>query len=326
VRTDDREWPRGACRRVNAGLGLGLAVACWLGCQSTPPSSPAPSAANAPSNDATSDTVSSATEVGDGDGERRGVDVHLHLKPPAIDGAAAVAALDDAGLARGVVLSPGYHLAEGCAALPCEAQRAHTEAMNDWALAEAAQAPARLLAFCGVPWMAAWGPAEVARCARAGARGLKLHQVNAGVSLKDTAAATAFVNLLLVAAKHQLPVLVHVAMDDEEEVRAFFALAPVAAGVQLIAAHQLAPSLALLAEAPDNVWIEVSGLTHAPAAAGNAFVPVWRAMGMQRVLLGSDFPLLSPKAHVDMLKAYPLTDDERHQILVDNPARLFGER
>ncbi|HJL16597.1 MAG TPA: amidohydrolase family protein [Sandaracinaceae bacterium LLY-WYZ-13_1] len=258
-----------------------------------------------------------------------GVDAHMHLGRPEdrgepATGAEAVAALDEAGLARGVVLSPGYRRPPACDARPCPAQRAYTEEANDWTLREAADAAGRLLPFCGVPWMASWSSEEAARCEAAGARGLKLHQVEAGVSLRDEAAAEALGRLLDAAAAAELPVLIHVRMDDASEVRAFFAIAAAHPDARVIAAHQIAPSFALLPEAPENVWIEVSGLPHAAPSAGDAFVPTWRAFGLDRVLLGSDFPSLSPRAHLAMLEAYPLSDEERRRIVVDNPRRLFG--
>ncbi|MFZ5482568.1 MAG: amidohydrolase family protein [Myxococcota bacterium] len=258
----------------------------------------------------------------------RGLDCHLHL-PPAEAGAplaAILGALDEAGLERGCVLSPGWHPAPDCADASCEGQRAYTERENDAVIALASGADGRLLPFCGIPVTATFGPGEVDRCASRGARGLKVHLVGERVLLSDPAQAETrlrFEAILERAGRGGLVTLVHLQMDDAAEVRAFFASVAKHPGATVVAAHQIAQSLALLPEAPSNLWIEVSGLTHAPAEAGQYFVPMWRAFGLQRILLGSDYPQLSPAAHVEILRQYPLTPEEREQVVVSNGERLF---
>src|SRR5688500_6138637 len=68
-----------------------------------------------------------------------GVDCHMHLSgeeaTAEASSAAALAALDEAGLSHGCLLSQGSHVAPGCADRGCEAQRAFTEAQNDRVLA-----------------------------------------------------------------------------------------------------------------------------------------------------------------------------------------------
>ncbi len=46
---------------------------------------------------------------------------------------------------------------------------------------------------------------------------------------------------------------------------------------------------------------------------------------MNRVILGSDWPLLHPSEHRAWLDEYPLTDQEREKLLRTNAERLFGE-
>jgi uncharacterized protein len=208
--------------------------------------------------------------------------------------------------------------------VPCANQRSHTKSMNDWAINEARAAPERLFAFCGLPWMSPWAPQEIARCGSEGAKGVKLHQVNSSVSLKDRMVVHALDALFEAAGEAGLPILIHVKMDDASEVRSFFEVAGQHPDTRVIVAHQLAQSLALLSDAPENVWIEISGITHAPVEAGQFFVPVWRNFGIERILFGSDFPGQNPSDHMKMLAAYPLTKEERRAILIDNPKRLWG--
>lgn len=259
-----------------------------------------------------------------------GTDCHIHVSSEgSIDDARRVvfAALDEARLARGCILSQGSHIAPGCTDRSCPEQRRFTEAENDRILALGKDSAGRLLPFCSVPVSAAFAPDEVDRCGRSGARGLKLHLVNEGISLVDPAARASrdrLGDLLARSGKHFMPVLVHLKMESEPEVRAFFDLVSLRPGTTVIAAHQIAPQLALLPQAPGNLWIEISGLTHAPAEAGAFFVPLWRAFGIDRVLLGSDHPYLSPRATAEMLGRYPLTPEERDKIVHGNAERLFA--
>ena len=261
-----------------------------------------------------------------------GVDCHMHLSSdasPQSQRQTLLEALDQAGLSHGCVLSQGSHVAPGCEDRRCEAQRAFTESQNDTALAIAGDSEGRLLPFCSVPVSAAFAADEVDRCGRNGARGLKLHLVNEGISMLSSANAGTHQSLSDVfqrAGTHSMPVLVHVAMEDSREVEALFELTARNPQTTVIAAHQIAPQIALLPRAPSNLWIEISGLTHAPVEAGGFFVPTWRAFGMDRVLLGSDHPYLSPKATVDMLSRYPLSPEERDKIVRENASRLFRLR
>lgn len=198
--------------------------------------------------------------------------------------------------------------------------------MNDWTIHDVGEHGAgRLLPFCGIPISVDWSAAEVQRCAEAGARGLKLHAVRERLSFLDENSAAALKRVLQASATARLPVLIHIPMESADEVRAFFAIARSIPDAQVIAAHQIAPNLPLLGEAPDNVWIEVSGLTLAPLEAANAFVSAWRQFGIERVMLGSDWPTmgLSPRAHVDHLAQYPLTESERASVIHGNGLRLF---
>jgi len=78
-----------------------------------------------------------------------------------------------------------------------------------------------------------------------------------------------------------------------------------------------------LKRAPSNIYIDISGLTLAPRSAAPGFVALWRSIGMRRILLGSDWPLLHPSEYVAALRTFPLTPEERKLIVTDNALRLF---
>ena len=118
--------------------------------------------------------------------------------------------------------------------------------------------------------------------------------------------------------------MIHFDFDNKQEVEAFVKIATRAPKATFIVAHMMGSSMQKLPTLPKNVLIEVSGLPLAPDNAGPFFVQLWRGFGMERVLFGSDWPLLHPVDHLDWLKRLPLTDAERQLILVDNPARILG--
>jgi predicted TIM-barrel fold metal-dependent hydrolase len=256
-----------------------------------------------------------------------GIDCHMHVHPDGeafpYDAARVRSALEGAGLAGACILSQGYQRPSGCEPPDCPSQQDWTRARNDWTLAQAKQDPA-LLPFCGVPIQTPWSVEEVRRCAAAGARGLKLHPVSEKLSIRDAAVFQALGAITEVAGAGRLPVLIHVGFQDRAEVDALFRLAASQPRTLFIAAHELGQNFEALLKAPPNVHAEISGLVLAPKAAWPAFLAMWRAFGVQRVLLGSDWPLLHPSEYVAALRSLPLTDEERAMIMTDNARRLFS--
>ena len=49
-----------------------------------------------------------------------------------------------------------------------------------------------------------------------------------------------------------------------------------------------------------------------------------QAYGTDRVLFGTDFPMLSPREEVEIFRSLPLTDEERRRIGWDNGVELLG--
>ncbi len=109
------------------------------------------------------------------------------------------------------------------------------------------------------------------------------------------------------ASDSHLPILIHRLFEDGD-IAAFYRLAASQPKTTFIVAHQLGPKMAQLLKAPKNVYTDISGLTLASRAAAPEFVKLWRAFGMMnRVLLGSDWPMLNPSEHAAALQDYPLT-------------------
>lgn len=127
-------------------------------------------------------------------------DHHQHLFSPDIvallGGASGVSQLgaddlipllDSAGIRRAVVLSVAYMY--GSPSRTVENEFAKVRAENDWAAAQAARYPDRLIAFCGFNPLKDYALEELARCAgdRRFGRGIKLHFGNSDVQLDEPA-------------------------------------------------------------------------------------------------------------------------------------------
>jgi predicted TIM-barrel fold metal-dependent hydrolase len=74
-----------------------------------------------------------------------------------------------------------------------------------------------------------------------------------------------------------------------------------------------------------NVWFDLSNVAHVYARSPFAAQLVWvcRRLGTDRILFGSDFPLLSPSDAIADVQALGFTEAEQRQILHDNAAALF---
>lgn len=161
-----------------------------------------------------------------------GADHHMHLSTPA--GAAhldsvgvvlgerdpseppsqprtahdAIAALDRAGIGRGLVVSNAYMFGMPEAPVAREAELVRAE--NEYVLGESARYPERLRGFCSVNPLRPYAVAEVEWCAadrRAG--GLKLHLANSDVSLEDPGHLDALRTVFIAADEGGLPILIH---------------------------------------------------------------------------------------------------------------------
>jgi uncharacterized protein len=76
----------------------------------------------------------------------------------------------------------------------------------------------------------------------------------------------------------------------------------------------------------DNFHFDISGTVVLAAGSPiqDEFVWTMRNVGIENLLLGSDFPQMSLKQAVDALNRLPLTDEEKRKIRWQNANRLFG--
>lgn len=252
-----------------------------------------------------------------------GGDCHMHVNPAGgemvYNSDRAKLALEGSRLTFGCILSQGYQSPSNCK--NCS-QQSFTMQRNDWTLKQA-EKHKELIPFCGIPLDFPWTSFEVRRCINKDARGFKLHPVSQKKSLLTPSVMASLTQVASQASAAKVPLLIHVDFDKKAEVEALFNLAKTKPDLTMIAAHQLGRNIAMMIKAPKNVMIEISGLVLVPAEQRSFFVNIWRQIGMERILLGSDWPLMHPSEHLIALEQLDLTPLERQQIVRDNFHRVF---
>jgi len=204
---------------------------------------------------------------------------------------------------------------------------------ND-ALLAAFHADPRILPFCTVNPAADRASVrhELERCAAAGARGIgELRPESHATDLDGEAGSV----LAEVAAELGLILLFHASEPvghrypgkSGGELGSLYRFIAAHPELRVICAHWGGglPFYALMPEvqlALTNTWFDTAATTllYEPAI----YRRVIEHVGVERILFGSDFPLLGPRRQMRALADAPLSSDERTLILGDNAARLLG--
>jgi uncharacterized protein len=244
-----------------------------------------------------------------------------------------IAELDAAGIQRAVLLSTAYWFGSPRGGAPDEFEKVRAE--NDWAAAEAAKFPARLVPFCAVNPLRDYALEEIARCARLPAvRGLKLHFGNSRVNLADSSHVARLQGVFSAANAHRLAIVAHLWTGPEYEQRGgsdasvfLTRLLPAAPHIPVQIAHMAGggrstdAALAVFAEAiaagdprTRHVYFDVATLIDGQSDEGlQRDVERMRQIGLDRILWGSDIPPSNPVAR-DAWRGFrirvPLTEAE----------------
>jgi predicted TIM-barrel fold metal-dependent hydrolase len=232
------------------------------------------------------------------------------------------AAMERAGVDAAVINGFAWRDAELC--------RQH----NEYLLACAAAGRGRLLPFCTLPLNDPEAArAEVLRCVRAGARGFgELRPESQGAALDDRAVSGL---LTWAATAYDVPLLFHASEPvghryggkQGQSLGPLYAFIEAHEDVRVIAAHWGGglPFYALMPEvkvALANVWVDTAATTLLYDAA--IFATVARLIGAEKILFGSDFPLLAPSGQIDAVQRAPLEPQQHAAVLGANAAALFG--
>ena len=225
----------------------------------------------------------------------------------------------------------GVHASAACAF--GWADQGLCSALNDYLLAVAKEYPGRLLPFVGVqPRAGAAAVAEIERCAKLGAVGVgELMPDGQGFALDDVALLAPVVEA---ATAHRLPILTHVSEPLGHDYPGKGTVSPLAVyrlarcypDAVFICAHWGGglPFLELLpevAKALRNV--------HYDTAAGlflyrdAIFTAAAAAVGAEKVLFGTDYPLLNQRRFLARVRGSGLSEAACEHVLGGNAARLL---
>ena len=233
-----------------------------------------------------------------------------------------VATMDGSGIDISVIMGIGWNDPELC------------RIANDYTIESVRRFPLRLRGFCSVN--PSWGQeaiAEVERCARAGLLGIgELHPDTQGFDLGDR---VSMAPLVEAATRLGMPILTHASEPvghqyagkghtTPDVICRFVDNFPQAT---LICAHWGGglPFYALMPEVSatlENVFFDTaaSPFLYRP----DVFPVVTSLVGGDRILLGTDYPLIDQRRIIRQVTDAPLSDEAKEGILYANAARILG--
>ena len=205
---------------------------------------------------------------------------------------------------------------------------------NDYAIEAVRRFPMRLRGFCSVnPRWGAAAVAEVERCAKAGLSGIgELHPDTQGFDLGDEATMAPIVEAAMALG---MPILTHAsepvghpyAGKGRTTPDVLCRLIDNFPGATIICAHWGGglPFYALMPEvlaSLQNVFFDTaaSPFLYRP----DIFPTVVQLVGDDKVLLGTDYPLIDQKRLIRQVTNAPISDEAKDGILYTNAARLLG--
>jgi len=269
-----------------------------------------------------------------------------------------VAALDSAGIRRGVLLSNAYFF--GNPEYEAEDEYREVRAENDYVARQVREAPDRLVAFLSVNPLADYAVREMERLADAPEFvGLKLHLANSGVDLREDAHVEKLRRVFRRANDLNLAVVIHLFTRREDyggrDAEIFIdEVLPAAPDVPLQVAHMgggggfdegtaevvdaFAAALEDHPERMDRVIFDLAAVPHPEHLAegrpkllkrirtiNQRFLEAVRAVGPDRILYGTDWPAVSMPRSLDGLRESLPMDAEAFRDLVDDGAPYLVE-
>lgn len=230
--------------------------------------------------------------------------------------------MDREGIAFSVIVNYGWSTHELCVAT------------NDYILESVTRYPERLAGFCSISTLDEdKSLMEIERCARGGATGVG--ELRPDVQLPPSAAPETLATLSRVLRDNRLMLLTHSSEPvghlypgkgtaTPEKLLAFISCF---SGVPIICAHWGGglPFYALMPEvrqALENVYFDsaVSPFIYRP----EVYRLVRDMVGADRILFGSDYPVIPPSRLLKEIEASELSGEDRDLILSGNARRLLG--
>jgi len=233
-----------------------------------------------------------------------------------------IASMDKAGIDISVIVNIGWTTHELCVET------------NDYILESVARYPQRLIGFCTVqPYSYEAAITEIERCAQAGIRGVG--EIRPDIQLFDLGDEEVIAPLIKVIRKHKLILLTHASEPvghnypgkgtiTPDMLYPFITSYP---DLTVVCAHWGGglPFYALMPEvkrAMNNVFFDTaaSPLLYSP----QIYKQVIQLVGAEKILFGSDYPLLAQSRLLEEIRSLDLPEETRDLILSGNAQRLLG--
>lgn len=230
--------------------------------------------------------------------------------------------MDEFGIDKSVILNLGWQTHEMCVET------------NDYIFESLAKYPERLVGFCMIqPLAGDKAIKELERCARYGAKGIgEIRPDTQGFDLGDSNILKPLVEEMV---KKNLVLLIHASEPVGHEYSGKGSVTPDLIysfilnfpELKLVCAHWGGglPFYALMPEvekAFGNVFFDTAAtpFLYRP----QIFFHVSEILGSEKILFGSDYPLLSPKRIIDQLESVNLSDEKKVKILSGNARQLLS--
>lgn len=232
-----------------------------------------------------------------------------------------VTSMDEAGIDLSVVANAGWVSHELCVKT------------NDYILDSVVRYPTRLVGFCAIqPGVVDAAIPEIERCARGGARGIgELRSDVQGFDLTDKRTMKPIVDALL---KHDLIFLTHSSEPVGHEYSGKGSITPdilysfitAFPNLKAVCAHWGGglPFYALMPEvagALTNVFFDTAATAFLYKP--EIFDQVSRIIGVDKILFGTDYPLMRQDRVTAQIQAAPLSEEDKAKILGDNAQKLL---
>jgi predicted TIM-barrel fold metal-dependent hydrolase len=234
-----------------------------------------------------------------------------------------IASMDEAGVDISVILNIGWTTHELC------------RETNDYIIESVARYPRRLVGFGAVLPQSPQATAEIERCAKAGLRGVG--EMRPEIQLFDLTDEVTMAPFVAALKRHKLILLTHASEPVGHNYPGKGAITPALLypfitrfpELTIVCAHWGGglPFYALMPEvkkAMANVSFDTaaSPFLYTPEVY-NQVIPL---VGAERILFGSDYPLLAPSRLLKEIKALDLPKEINNLILSGNARRLLGIR
>jgi uncharacterized protein len=256
--------------------------------------------------------------------------------PPAVFAKDAVSALDQANIAKGVILSCAYLFGIPSLHLLPPDIAAHTRRENEFTAAQVAKYPSRLVGFFSVNPLQKSALAEI-RHWRGDRRliGLKLHFTASGVLMSNPTHRRKVATILAEAAAGQFPIVIHIGggnfnqHDAELFIREVLPSAaqswvqiahaggglPLHDGNHAAVLHAFADHIAHDDPATRHVLFDLSYVPAPEESPQVAAIAIEiRRIGIKKFLFGSDFNVQTPLKQIESLGKLGLTNEEMQNL------------